>query len=206
MHNHLVEDPIYILRAVGGYFITLLIVRIMGKRSIGELGPFDFVLMASIGDVMAFMMVEKKVPFHDGVIVIAILAAIEILLSKITLKSQTMAKIIEGEPTNLIENGEIVRENLEREKISNEDVMKELRGHGIEDISQVKRGTIESCGKFTVIINEEEEPITRKNLGIHGDGKTSQYMDERFSQVRDEINRLNTTLNNLIIEVRKLNK
>ncbi|AFS77932.1 hypothetical protein DUF421 [Gottschalkia acidurici 9a] len=206
MHNHLSIDPIYMLRAFGGYFVTLLIVRIMGKRSIGELGPFDFVLMASIGDVMAFMMVERKVPFHDGVLVIATLASLELILSKITIKSQKMAKIIEGEPTVLIEGGKLIRENLEKEKISYEDVRKELRGYGLEDESVVEKMTIESCGQFSVILKEEEGPVTKKDLGIHGEGKTSQYIDERFSQVEKEINRLNTTINNLIIELRNNNK
>ena len=206
MHNHLAVDPIYMLRAFGGYFVTLLIVRIMGKRSIGELGPFDFVLMASIGDVMAFMMVERKVPFHDGVLVIATLASLELILSKITIKSQKMAKIIEGEPTVLIEGGKLIRENLEKEKISYDDVRKELRGYGIEDESVVEKLTIESCGQFSVILKEEEEPVKKKDLRIYGEGKTSEYIDERFSQVRKEIDRLNTTINNLIIELRNNNK
>lgn len=184
MHNHLIQDPIYIIRACGGYFLTLIIVRIMGKRSIGELGPFDFVLMTGIGDIMAFTVLETETPFHEGVIIMATLAIVEIMLSKITLKNKKMAIMIEGRPTKLIEDGKLIEENMVKEKISYFDIRKELRDHGIDDESQIKVATIESCGKFTVILKEEEDVVSRKDF-------------------KNEIDKLNKTINNLIIEVRK---
>ncbi|KNF07493.1 protein of unknown function DUF421 [Gottschalkia purinilytica] len=204
MHNHLVQDPIYIIRAFGAYFIAMIIVRIMGKRSIGELGPFDFVLMASIGDILAFIVLEKKVPFHDGVLVLITLGILEVGLSKLTLKSRKMAKIIEGGPTYLIRDGKVIEENLNKENISKDDITKELRKHGISNICEVKEGIIESCGKFTVILKEEEEPIKRKDIEIFGEGESSKYLDRRFSQMGKEIDRLNESINNLIIEIRNI--
>lgn len=159
----------------------------MGKRSIGELGPFDFVLMASIGDIMAFIVLEKKVPFYEGAMILTTLAVVEIILSKITFKSKKLAVIIEGRPTKLIEDGKLIEDNMNREKISNYDVRKELRNHGITDESQVRIATIESCGKFTVILKDEEDVITKKEF-------------------RKEIEKLNKTINNLIIELANNNK
>lgn len=184
MHNHFIQDPVYILRAAGGYFLTLIIVRIMGKRSIGELGPFDFVLMASIGDIMAFVVLERKTPFHQGAIIMGTLAIIEIILSKLTLKNKKIALIIEGRPTKLIEDGKLIEENMRKEKISYYDIRKELRDHGITDESQVKVGTIESCGKITVILKEEDDVVNNKDF-------------------KKEIDKLNKTINNLIIEIRE---
>lgn len=184
MHSHLIQDPVYILRAFGGYFLTLVIVRIMGKRSIGELGPFDFVLMTSIGDIMAFTVLERETPFHQGAIIMATLAIIEIILSKVTLRNKKIAVIIEGRPTKLIEDGKLVEENMKKEKISYYDIRKELRDHGITNESQVKVGTIESCGKITVILKEEEDVVSNKDF-------------------QKEIDKLNKTINNLIIEIRK---
>lgn len=191
MHNHLIQDPAYILRAFGGYFLTLIIVRIMGKRSIGELGPFDFVLMASIGDIMAFLVLERETPFHQGAIILATLAGTEILLSKLTLNNKKMAVLIEGKPTKLIENGKVIEANMKKEKISDYDIRKELRNHGVTDKSMVDIATIESCGKFTVLLKEENDVVTNKSF------------KEEFNMVKKDIDKLNKTLDNLIIEIRR---
>lgn len=191
MHNHLFQDPIYILRAFGGYFLTLVIVRIMGKRSIGELGPFDFVLMASIGDIMAFLVLERDTPFHQGAIILATLAIIEIVLSKVTFKNKKLAVIIEGRPTKLIEDGKIIEENMEKEKISEYDVKKELRNHGIKDKSVVDVATIEACGKFTVVVKDEEDTISNKDFGSD------------FGKMKKDIDKLNKNLEDLIVEIRR---
>jgi len=199
------DTPMFILRSVGGYFIALIVVRIMGKRSIGELSAFDFVLMAGIGDIMSFIIVEKDVPFYDGAAVLLTLAVLEILLSYLAYKSRTLGKLIEGKPSYLIDDGNIVKENLKKEKISMYDIRQELRKQGIDDKSQVKKALIETCGKFTVILKEEEEPLKRKDLGIHSEGDSPQYLDKKFSDIRKEIDRLNTSVNNLIIEINKIN-
>lgn len=191
MHSHLIQDPVYILRAFGGYFLTLVIVRIMGKRSIGELGPFDFVLMASIGDIMAFLVLERETPFHQGAIILGTLALIEIGLSKVTFKSKKLALIIEGRPTKLIEDGKLLKDNMEKEKISDYDVKKELRNHGITDESMVEIATIEACGKFTVIIKEEEDIISSKDF------------KSDFGKMKKDIDKLNTNLENLTLELRR---
>ena len=191
MHNHLLQDPVYILRAVGGYFLTLIIVRVMGKRSIGELGPFDFVLMASIGDIMAFLVLEKETPFHQGAIILATLASVEIILSKLTLKNKKMAILIEGRPTKLIEDGKLIKENMKKEKISDYDMKKELRDHGIVDQSMVDVATIESCGKITVVLKDEDDAVTNK------------HFKSEFGNVKEEIDKLNKSLDNLIIEIRR---
>lgn len=204
MHNHLVEDPKYLLRAVVVYFLVLVTVRLMGKRSIGELGPFDFVLMASIGDIMATMALDRSAPFHDGALVLITLAILEIILAIIAYKSRRFGKIIEGKPRYLIRDGKILKENLRKEKFSLYDLRQELRKKGIENEKEVKKAIIETSGSFSVILNEEDEPVKRKDLGVYNKDNRPQYIDKKFFEVKSEIDRLNIILNNLIKEVRKL--
>ncbi|RKD32537.1 DUF421 domain-containing protein [Thermohalobacter berrensis] len=206
MHNHLIEDPIYALRAIGGYFIALLVVRLMGKRSIGELGAFDFVLMTGIGHIMSSVALEKKVPFHDGVLILFVLAALELILSYISIKNRKIGKVIQGKPTYLIKDGKVLKKNLEKEKFNLYDLRQELRKQGIDDHNDIEKAVIEACGKFSVILKDSEEPIKRKDLGIYKDGDQPQYLDKKFSDLKSEIDRLNITLNNLIKEVRDLKK
>jgi hypothetical protein len=66
----------------------------------------------------------------------------------------------------LIDNGKIIRENLAREKFNVDDVLQELRKKGVRDIHSVDKGILESCGGFSVILKEEEEAVSRRDLGI----------------------------------------
>lgn len=191
MHIHLIEDPAYIFRAFGGYFLTLITVRIMGKRSIGELGPFDFVLMASIGDIMAFLVLERDTPFHQGAIILGTLAATEIILSKITFRSKKMALMIEGRPTKLIENGKVIKENMKKEKITDYDIKKELRNYGVTDQTTVESATIEACGKFTVVLMDDFDTLMNKDF------------ESNFNNMRNDIDKLSKNLENLAVEIRR---
>jgi uncharacterized membrane protein YcaP (DUF421 family) len=204
MHNHLVEDPIYLARAIAVYFISLTVVRIMGKRSIGELGAFDFVLMTGIGHILSAVALDREVPFHDGILVLVTLAVLEIILSVISLKYRRIGKIIEGKPTYLIRDGKILKANMKKEKFNLYDLRQELRKQGIDDETDVEKAIIEACGKFSVILKDAEEPLRRKDLGIYKDGDRPQYLDKKFAEMRNEIDRLNTSLNNLLVEVRSL--
>ena len=66
----------------------------------------------------------------------------------------------------LIDNGKIIKKNLAQEKFNIDDLMQELRKQGIRDIDEVDKGILESCGGFSVILNESDEPVTRRDLGI----------------------------------------
>ena len=140
---------------------------------------------------MAFLVLERDTPFHQGAIILATLAIIEIVLSKVTFKNKKLAVIIEGRPTKLIEDGKLIEENMEKEKISEYDVKKELRNHGIKDKSVVDVATIEACGKFTVVVKDEEDTISNKDFGSD------------FGKMKKDIDKLNKNLEDLIVEIRR---
>jgi len=206
MHKHLVEDPIYLARAIGVYFLALLTVRLMGKRSIGELGAFDFVLMTGIGHIMSAVALERKIPFHDGILVLVTIAALEVVLAVVAYKSRKVAKVIEGRPRYLIKDGKILKDNMRKEKFNIYNLRQELRIFGVDDEIEVETATIDASGKFSVILKKTEGHVRRKDLGIYKEDGRPQYIDKKIYEIKSEIDRLNITLNNLIIEVRKMNK
>ncbi|WP_051531340.1 DUF421 domain-containing protein [Clostridiisalibacter paucivorans] len=204
MHNHLVEDPIYLMRAVGVYFIALIAVRMMGKRSIGELSSFDFVLMTGVGHIMSAVALEKDIPFHDGILVLAVLSALENILAIISYKSRKISKIISGKPRFLIEDGKMLKQAMKKEKFNFYDLRQELRKSGVDNEKEVEKAIIEACGKFSVILKEQESPLKRKDLGILKEGDRPQYLDKKFAEMRAEIERLNTSVRNLGMEIRNM--
>lgn len=156
----------YALRAGIMYFLALIMVRLLGKRALGELGPFDFVVMTGVGHTVVSVALDKSIPFYEGIVILSTLAVLEYMMGYVGLKNQTLSNLIVGKPVVLIDHGTIHRENLRKEKFNVDDLMQELRKRGIRDLTQVERGILESCGGFSVILTDEDEPVTRGDLGL----------------------------------------
>lgn len=157
---------IFALRAVGMYFLALIMIRVLGKRALGELGPFDFVVMTGVGHTVVSVALDKSIPYYEGIVILATLALLEYLMGYLALKNQTLSHLITGKPVILIDNGKIVKENMAKEKFNLDDLLQELRKRGIRNIAEVEKGILESCGGFSVIIKEEDEPVSCRDLGI----------------------------------------
>jgi len=156
----------FAFRVAGMYFLALLMIRLLGKRALGELGPFDFVVMTGVGDTVISVALDRNMPFYDGMIVLATLAFLEYAIGYLSIKNGRLSNLLTGVPVVLIDNGKVIKENLLREKFNVDDLMQELRKKGIRDINEVERAILESCGGFSVVVKEEEEPVKRKDLGI----------------------------------------
>lgn len=156
----------FVIRAVVMYVMALVMIRLLGKRALGELGPFDFVVMTGVGHTVVSVALDRSIPYYEGIIILATLAGLEYIMGILALKSQTLSNLIVGRPVVLIDNGRIIRENLAREKCNVDDLMQELRKQGIRDIDEVEKGILESCGGFSVIRKEGDEPVTRRDLGL----------------------------------------
>lgn len=156
----------FALRVAGMYFLAMILIRILGKRALGELGPFDFVVMTGVGDTVISVALNKSMPLSDGIIVLATLAFLEYAVGYLSLKNGRVSNLLNGKPVVLIENGKIIRKNLAREKFNVDDLMQELRKKGVREINEVERGILEACGGFSIILKEGEETVKRKDLGL----------------------------------------
>jgi uncharacterized membrane protein YcaP (DUF421 family) len=146
----------FVVKLVSIYIVALAVVRWMGKRALGTLSLFDLVIMAGIGDVIVMVGLEQQVPFSRGVVIMAMLGGLELLFSMLTYRFKFFARLLEGKPTVLIKNGLPLEENLAKEHISIADLCQELRKQGVSKLSQVAQAMLEACGKFSVIIKDEE--------------------------------------------------
>ena len=144
-----------IFKFISIYIVALIIVRLMGKRALGQLSLFDLVIMAGIGDLIIVVGIEQQVSFLKGVLIISVLGGLELFFSMLTYRSKLMAGILEGKPTLLIDNGILLEENLAKEHISHLDLRQELRKQGVAKISQVSKAVLEACGKVSVILKED---------------------------------------------------
>ncbi len=156
----------FALRVAGMYFLALIMIRLLGKRALGELGPFDFVVMTGVGDTVISTALDRSIPYYEGIVVLATLAVLEYSMGYLSLKNGRLSNLITGVPVVLIDDGKIIRKNLAREKFNIDDLMQELRRRGVRNIKDVDKGILESCGGFSVILKPEKEAVSKEDLGI----------------------------------------
>lgn len=177
----------FALRVAVMYFLALFMIRILGKRALGELGPFDFVVMTGVGETVISVAMSKDMPIYEGIIILATLTILELIMGYVGLKSGTLSNLINGKPVVLIEDGQILKKNLGKEKFNIDDLMQELRKQGIRDIRDVKRGILESCGGFSAVLKKEKEAVTREDLGIATPDKNDEILQTIDQLPRAEI-------------------
>ena len=155
-----------ILRMVAIFIIALIVVRMMGNRTVGQFSPFDFVLMVGIGDIVGNVALERNEGLINGVEALLGLLILQQVLAWSSLKNKTLRKWFEGAPLILIENGQIVRENLVKSQFNLDDLRQELHKQGMDftNIPEIKIARLESCGDFSIVKHKDMEPLTRKDL------------------------------------------
>jgi len=151
-------------RAVVVYLVAVIMVKLMGKREVGQLTPLDFVVGVIIGSVASAPMVDIELPLLPTIIPLVVLGGLEILASVLALNNYKARRFLEDKPTIIVRDGRIIKENMAKVRMNIDDLKQELRKCGVADINEVEEGTLEGCGTFTVIKKKEYQPLTRNDL------------------------------------------
>ena len=179
--NYWATAPLF--RPILIYILALVIVRLMGKRALGELSLFDLVIMAGIGDVITTIGLENRVSLSQGLFFLGLLGGLEILLSLLSFRFPKLSRMIEGSPTVLIKNGRIIPRNLRRENISRHDLQQELRRQGIDEISLVERAVFETSGHISFVLKKD-------------DGVSREKERPELAEIREELRNIRALLEN----------
>ena len=164
---------IVLIRTIFLYALVIFVIRLMGKRQIGELQPYEFVITIMISDLAALPMQDTRLPLILGVIPILTLLFIKTVLSLIQLKSQKARKILEGEPCILINRGKINFETLKRQQINLDELMEEIRLAGYFDLSEIEFGILENNGQMSFL-------TSNKSSGESSDSQNSSSSKPRL--------------------------
>lgn len=148
------------------YTVIVVLLRLMGKRQIGQLQPSELVVALVIADLAAVPMSEVGIPLINGIIPIVTLFIMEELLSYICLKSEKARGIISGKPSIFIEKGRIIEEELRRARYNLNELLEQLRLKNFTDIESIDYAILETSGQLSVIQKAEEKPVTRKDMNI----------------------------------------
>ena len=148
---------IIIIRTLLIYIVVTFAVRLMGKRQVGDMQTSELVITMIISETASLPLENPERPLLSGIIPVLMLAAIEILVSVIMMKSRKARGIICGHPIIVIRDGEIIEKELRRQRLSREDVYSLLRQQQCPDAGGVKYGIIEPNGSLS-ILKEEDVP------------------------------------------------
>lgn len=133
------------------YSLVVIVMRLMGKRQIGELQPYEFVITIMISDLAALPMQDTKFPLLLGIIPIITLLLMKTLLSQLQLKSQFARKIIDGEPTILIFKGKINFLGIKKQQINIDELMEEIRLSGYFDLNEIQYAILENNCQLSIL-------------------------------------------------------
>lgn len=151
------------------YVLVLVTMRLMGKREIGQLQPFELAIAIMIADLASVPMANIGIPIFGGIIPILALLAIHLIISNINLKSINLRKVICGKPSILIYRGRIDEKALKREKFTINELQERLRGDGVFTIADVEYAILETSGQISVIQKPDKRTTTPADFNIMPD-------------------------------------
>lgn len=157
---------IVFVRTLVLYVVIVIILRLMGKRQIGQLQPSELVVALVIADLAAVPMSNVGIPLINGIIPIVTLFILEELLSFMCLKSERARGIISGKPSILIEKGTIIEEEMRRTRYNLNELLEQLRLKNFTDVESIDYAILETSGELSVIAKAEEKPVTKKDMNI----------------------------------------
>lgn len=148
------------------YVAMLVIIRILGKRTVGNFTAFDLLVALMLGEVVDEI-IYGDVTLAQGFVAIIVVAAAKYITAWLSYLNHGLNKLFEGTPRELVRDGELVRKGMRKELMNEEEVMAALRLQGISDMREVKRAVMEVDGIVSVIKQDWAEPLQKRDL--HGD-------------------------------------
>lgn len=145
----------FVLRAVAVYVVLLLLIRLSGKRTMGQFTPFDMLLIVLLGNAVQNALLGTDTSLAGGLLLAVTLIALNWLLGFITARSRRAERVIEGEPVVLARDGKLFEHALKRELVSRADFDEALRQEGCAGISEVKLALLETNGQISVVVRDD---------------------------------------------------
>ncbi len=143
-----------VLRSAAVYFVVVLGLRLLGKKHVAQLSIVDLVLLLLISNAVQNAMVGDDSSLLGGVVAAATLLALNALLTLLLYRSRTADLLFEGTPTLLVHNGFVIHAHLSRERITEEELERVVREHGIASLREVKIAVMEVDGSVSVVPRE----------------------------------------------------
>lgn len=157
---------ISIFRSFVLYLIVILVMRIMGKREIGQLQPYELAITLIISELVTLPMENNAIPLMNGIIPVFTITLAQLLLSYLTTKNQWIQDFVSGRYTIIIENGKMIQKNMMKQKYNITELLEQLRMNGVVKVDDVQYAILETSGQLSVILKDAKQPVTAEQMNI----------------------------------------
>jgi uncharacterized membrane protein YcaP (DUF421 family) len=139
------------IRAVALFFFVYLLTRIIGRRELSSLEPFDLILLIVIGDAIQQGLTQDDYSVTGALIVIGTFAILQILVSYLSFRFPRLRPALDGEPIVVVQDGKAIEKNMKRERITVEEVMVAARQEQVASLDRIAWAVLETSGKISII-------------------------------------------------------
>lgn len=154
------------LRTVILYLVLIAVIRLMGKRQVGQMEPSEFVVTMLVANLASIPMQDGGIPLFTGFVPIVTVLGAELVLSDLSLRSLRFRKLLCGKPVILIENGNILQKNLRKTRVTLDELTGHLREKDVLDLASVQYAILETNGNLSVFPYPKEKPASAKEAGV----------------------------------------
>lgn len=140
-----------VIRAAVAFVFILLLTRIVGRRELNTLEPFDLILLVTIGDLVQQGVTQNDFSVTGLVLAVGTIAVLTVLFSYLPWRFRVLRPVLEGEPVILIEDGNVIEKNLRRHRLTHEEIAAEARFQQIDKLQKVRWAVLETSGKISFI-------------------------------------------------------
>ncbi len=164
-----------VLRSFLFYFALVLVIRLMGKRQVGQMEPSEFVVTMLLANLAAIPLEDRGIPVTDGLIPMGLILLAERLVSYGCLKHIGFRRILCGKPVILMENGRPIPENLRKTRINLDELTAHLRELGILELTRVQFAILETNGSITAFQYPQFQNVTLADAGLKAEAQELPY-------------------------------
>ncbi|HVJ65579.1 MAG TPA: YetF domain-containing protein [Bdellovibrionota bacterium] len=152
----------FIIRITVVVVFIMIVLRLIGKRDFAELSSFDLVMIMLIPEIVSKALGKQDYSLTTSLVATMTLVGLVFLMSILSYRFRRIGKVLEGEPTLLAYGGRVLRENLDQERVSLDEIYAQLRIAGYERLDQVKAVVLEADGDISVVAPDRHNPVTVK--------------------------------------------
>ncbi len=140
-----------VLRAAAAYLAVFAFTRLLGRRELSQMQPFDLILLVVIGDLIQQGVTQNDLSVTGLLIVLVTVALMQVAASYLSFRFKLLRPVLEGTPVVIVENGELIQRNMKRERLTVDDVTEEMRLQQIASLAEVQWAVLETSGRMSFV-------------------------------------------------------
>lgn len=201
-----------IIRSIIIYFLVLIVFRLMGKRQLGQMQPFELVLTLILADIATIPMTEISTPILHGVVPLLTLLVVHYTITLLSRFSTKFSDMISGKPVIVINQDGVDYKAVKKLNLTIDDITESLRGAGYFSFDEVLFAIMETNGKISVLPKAQNSPLVKEDMKIKSEENSlpvtiiseGKVIKENFEQVKVPEEKIMKYVKNLGISIKKI--